>query len=142
MRRVIAELRRYVLAGGVAFFVDFSALFLLTEYAGWHYMISATCAFLLGLVTNYACSIRYVFQHRSRSNRRLEFAIFSAIGITGLLINNFCLFILTEKAGAHYLASKIIAAAIVLMFNFSLRRSLLFTPKPPTTTPPLPRSKQ
>lgn len=128
MRKLIGEFRRYVLVGGIAFIVDFGTLFFLTEYVGWHYLVSATCAFMLGLLTNYAYAITYVFSHRSRSNRRLEFAIFCAVGILGLLINNLCLFALTEKLGIHYLVSKIIAAGIVLVFNFSLRRTLLFTP--------------
>lgn len=127
MQQLIGELRRYVLAGGLAFAVDFGTMFLLTEQAGWHYLLSATCGFLLGLLTNYVFAIRYVFSHRSRSSRRLEFSIFAAVGIAGLLINNLCLFVLTESLGTHYLVSKIIAAGIVLMFNFSLRRALLFT---------------
>lgn len=143
MRQLIGEFRRYVLAGGLAFAVDFGTLLFLTDYVGWHYLVSATCAFMLGLLTNYACSVRYVFRHRSRSNRRQEFLIFTAVGLVGLLINNFCLFALTEKIGTHYLVSKIIAAALVLMFNFSLRRLLLFTPRrSPPLRPPQPRSEQ
>jgi putative flippase GtrA len=143
MRQLIGEFRRYILAGGLAFAVDFLALFLLTEHAGWHYLASATCAFILGLLTNYGCSVRYVFSHRSISNRRLEFVIFAVIGIVGLLINNLCLFVITEKLGTHYLFSKVITAAIVLMFNFSLRRFLLFNPPKPRTAGPLaPTSEQ
>lgn len=128
MRQLIQELSRYVLAGGLAFSADFSLLFLLTEYGGWHYLLSATCAFIFGLIINYACAIRYVFTYRSHSNRRLEFVLFTLIGVAGLLINNLCLFTFTERFGFHYLISKIAAAFIVLMFNFSLRRVLLFTP--------------
>lgn len=138
MRKLIGEFRRYILVGGLAFGVDFVTLYFLTEYFGWHYLVSATCAFALGLLTNYTCSIRYVFSHRSRSNRRIEFAIFSAVGIAGLLINNLCLFGLTETLGLHYLISKIIAAAVVLVFNFSLRRTLLFTPLKAAILSPLP----
>jgi putative flippase GtrA len=138
MRKLIKEFRRYILAGGVAFIIDFGTLFFLTDYLGWHYLVSATGAFSLGLLTNYACSIRYVFNHRSRSDRRLEFFIFAAVGVGGLLINNLCLFGLTEKLGLHYLVSKIIAAAIVLVFNFSLRRALLFTPLKAAALSPIP----
>ena len=123
------ELRRYILVGGIAFSVDFCSLFLLTEYAGWHYLASATLAFLFGLITTYCCSICYVFSHRSRENRKHEFLIFSAIGIAGLAINNLCLFALTGWLGLHYLFSKTIVAGVVLVFNFSLRRTLLFIPR-------------
>ena len=37
------------------------------------------------------------------------------------------MFLLTEFASFHYLLSKAGAAALILIFNFSLRRSLLFS---------------
>lgn len=126
MTRIIRQFTQYVLVGGLAFVVDFAALFLLTENVGLHYLVSASMAFLLGLLTNYLLCIAWIFDYRSVKNPAKEFAIFSLIGIAGLLLNNFLMFILTEFVNFHYLVSKVAAAALILIFNFSLRRSLLF----------------
>lgn len=129
---LFGELRRYILAGSLAFCADFLTLFSLTEYAGWHYLVSATTAFTIGLIAVYFSSIMFVFKHRAMANRRHEFIIFVTIGLAGLALNNICLFVLTGIIGLHYLFSKVIVAGIVLVFNFSLRRLLLFTPQPLT----------
>lgn len=126
----------YVGVGGVAFAVDFGVLFLLTSIVGLHYLLSATIAFLLGLVVNYLLCLAWVFNFRRMENWLHEFTMFGAIGLAGLVLNNLLLFFLTEFAGLYYLLSKIIAAAFILIFNFSLRRWLLFTPSPKQSTAP------
>jgi len=120
------QFSRYVLVGGFAFVVDFTALFLLTEKIGLHYLVSASISFMLGLVTNYLLCIAWIFDYRALESTAHEFLVFLLIGIAGLLLNNLLMYLLTEFFDFHYLLSKAGAAAAILVFNFSLRRSLLF----------------
>jgi putative flippase GtrA len=121
------QFAQYVLAGGLAFAFDFTALFLLTESVGVHYLVSASLAFLIGLATNYLLCIAWIFDHRAQKNQAYEVAIFSLIGLAGLLLNNLVMFLLTEFVGLHYLISRAQAAVLILLFNFSLKRFLLFS---------------
>jgi putative flippase GtrA len=133
--RLVRQFISYVGVGGTAFAVDFGCLFVLTSLAGMHYLVSATLAFLLGLATNYLLCILWVFDYRRMSNRLHEFTVFGAIGIAGLILNNITLYLLTDLVGIHYLVSKAIAAAFILVFNFSLRRWMLFSPTLETPDP-------
>jgi putative flippase GtrA len=124
---ILRQFIQYVLVGGGAFVVDFAVLFLLTDKAGLHYLTSATAAFLVGLLVNYALCIAWVFDVRAIANRGHEFAIFASIGIAGLALNNGLMYAFTDLAGFHYLLSKFIAASLILIFNFALRRAILFS---------------
>lgn len=137
---ILRQFTQYVLVGGLAFIVDISVLFLATEMAGLHYLISASIAFLAGLATNYLLCIVWVFDFRALNNKVHEFIIFGAIGILGLLLNNLLMYLLTEHMGLHYLVSKIVAAIAILLFNFSLRRTLLFRDNISQRTPTAPTS--
>lgn len=117
---------RYGVVGGVAFGVDYGSLFLLTEFASVHYLVSAPAAFTLGLLTNYLLSVSWVFDRRTLSNRSLEFFIFALIGAVGLGLNELVIWFLTEKASLHYLLSKLVSSAVVLLWNFFARRFTLF----------------
>lgn len=131
MNKILYQFGQYILVGGTAFIVDFSTLYLLTEKLGFHYLVSATLGFLLGLAANYALCIAWVFDVRVlRRNWVQEFTVFGLIGIAGLGLNTLILSFLTEVARVHYLASKLVAAAVILLFNFSLRRWALFSEKP------------
>jgi putative flippase GtrA len=120
------QLIRYTFVGGLAFLVDFGTLYLLTEFIHLHYLLSAGIAFILGLLTNYLLSIRWVFTTRSVRNKKIEFLIFAIIGLAGLGLNELFLWIFTSLLGIYYLLSKILTAILVYLWNFFVRKFILF----------------
>jgi putative flippase GtrA len=120
------QLFRYILVGGVAFLVDFTSLFILTEYFGIFYLISAALAFILGLTANYFLSVRWVFNNRKLENRNFEFGIFAIIGMVGLGLNEILIWFFTQDIQIFYLYSKILAAVVILLWNFFARKFILF----------------
>ncbi|MBZ5725615.1 MAG: GtrA family protein [Acidobacteriia bacterium] len=127
---VLHQFARYLVVGGLAFAADFGSLYLLTEFAGLHYLVSAAAAFLLGLATNYALSRIWVFDRRTMENSAMEFLVFAAIGVVGLGFNEGIIWFVREKIHFHYLVAKLVSAAIVLVWNFGARRWLLFSERP------------
>ncbi|HBK30447.1 MAG TPA: GtrA family protein [Porphyromonadaceae bacterium] len=123
---VFIQLFRYGFVGGTAFVVDFSVLYVLTRFAGLYYLLSAAIAFIIGLAVNYLLSISWVFNRRKVNNRFSELFIFTVIGIVGLLLTSLLMWLFTEQAGLFYLISKIITTAIVLIWNFTARKLILF----------------
>lgn len=120
---------RYSAASAIALVADMSILFGLTEWAGMYYLLSATIGFSVGAIIAYLFSITWCFTHRSCSNARLEFVIFVIIGVAGLVLNNVLMWSLTDLAGLFYMYSKILTSGAVFMFNFLMRKKLLFTPR-------------
>ncbi len=117
---------RYFLTGGVAFLIDFSVLYVLTEFYSIHYLISAALAFITSLIANYILSIKWVFNKRNLSSKFSEFSVFSFIGIIGLGLNEIVMWLFTEYLLFYYLISKFFSAFIVFIWNFSARKIFLF----------------
>jgi putative flippase GtrA len=126
----LIQLLRYAVVGGVAFVIDIGSLFALTEYAGVYYLQSAALAFLLGLTTNYLLSIRWVFANRTLQNKFIEYGVFALLGVAGLGLNHGLMYFLTERAGFHYLFSKVVATGAVFLWNFGSRKLTLFSRRP------------
>ena len=125
--KVAGELGRYTVVGGFAFLVDFFLLYALTEWAEFHYLLSATVSFSVGLVVNYCLSIIWVFSHRALQNARFEFMVFLLVGLGGLLLNDLILVLLTPLLKGNYMIAKIAAVGFVYLWNFFVRRKFLFT---------------
>ena len=121
------ELIRYLAVSAVALAVDFSLLFLLSEALGAHYLIANPIAFALGALVAYVGSVHWAFRHRKVSNRRLELAIFLAIGLGGLAVNEGILWLGIEVAALSLLFAKAAAAATSFAFNFIVRKMVLFS---------------
>ena len=125
--KTLSQFIRYFIVGGIAFIADFGALFLLKEWGGLNYLLSATLAFIMGIIINYQLSIHWVFDQRAISNHYIEFLIFTVIGVIGVFLNLGIIFCLTEQFDVFYLHSKLMATAIIFLFNFGARKIYLFT---------------
>lgn len=120
------QLLRYSVVGGISFVLDYSLLYILTQWGNIHYLLSATISFTVGLMVNYLISIKWVFDRSILQNRMMEFFIFAFIGLVGLLINDLLIYYFTDHMHFYYMLSKLGAALIVLIWNFVMRKIILF----------------
>jgi len=118
---------RYTLVGACAFAFDFSCLFFLTSYCHVYYLISAAIAFLVGLAVNYALSVAWVFNRRRMNSWFSEFVVFALIGLGGLLLNEVFIWFFTDILLLFYLLSKAISTVLVYLYNFLVRKYVLFS---------------
>lgn len=125
MKKLLAQFMKFGVVGVIAFVIDYGLLALLTELSGINYLVSATISFTASVVFNYVASMRYVFTHKEGMSRRREFVIFVVLSVIGLLINNGCMWAGVELLGVHYLLTKIVATAIVMIWNFVTRKIFL-----------------
>ena len=128
---------RYFFVGGIAFGVEFLVFYLLIMFLFFRkfYIFSGAIAFSCGLLTNYLLSIKWVFSSRKLKSKLNEFFLFSLVGIVGLLLNSFFLYLFSDiifpslvslERKHTLLFSKVIATFLVFLRNFFARKFLLF----------------
>ena len=123
---IFVQLFRYVFVGGLAFVADWGMLVFLHEVLDINVYIAIAFAFLFGLVVNFVLSKIFVFQEDSEKTGKFgEFIVYGVIGVFGLLFTEMIMWLLL-KIGIIYMIAKIIAAAIVLIWNFVARKVLLY----------------
>ena len=98
----------------------------LTELYGLHYLISGAAGFVAGAGTAYIGSVCWVFAHRRLSKVSQEMTLFALIGVGGLGVNEVMLWSLTDLFALHYAVSKLAAAGVGFVFNFGVRKYVLF----------------
>ncbi len=127
MSPLVRQAPGYVGASALAFAVDIVLLWLLVSVCGVAYLPAAAASFMAGTVVVYVLSIRHVFDYRRLGDWRHEFAVFTALGLVGLLVNLAVMFGLVSGLGLHYLIAKVGAAGCTFAANFLMRRWMLFT---------------
>ena len=123
-----AQFFKYCVGGGTAFIVDFSLLYIFTEFLGLWYLWSASASFIIAVYVNYLIQKFWTFKSSGQRALR-QFLVFSAVQIVGLFINNTTIYILVESFGRWYMFSKAAAAAIVLIWNFWASKMFVFNDK-------------
>lgn len=116
------QLFRYVFVGGFSAVADVGALYILTSKFHVFYLMSAGVAFIVGTILNYILSILWIFE--ATGNTKLEVALFTLVGLGGLGWNELIIWLGVRDAHLYYLYAKLVALALVMLWNFSLRRLL------------------
>ena len=121
----LLQFLRYLIVGGVSFITDALMLRLCERVFGLHYLCSAAVGFLFGVTVNYILSGLLAFAgQKARVGKTAELFIFLIISVLGLAWTELLMWLFTEKAGFHYMLSKVIAAALVLLWNYFAKRLL------------------
>lgn len=129
---LLGQFVRYLFTGGLAFVVDFGLFTMCLYVFGWHYLIANLVGLVAGLVINYYISIVWVFSACKRilgAKKSMEFGIFAFVGIAGVGLNQLCMYLMIGLMEWQELLSKVVAAGIVLMWNFLARKLILFRSK-------------
>ncbi len=118
---------RYVISGGTAFVFDYATVLLLTELAGFPYLLSTACGFCVGLLITYFMSVVWIFDERRVANKTGEFLVFGVIALTGIALSLGFMWLFTDICSIDYRISKLITTVIVSVWNFVLKKKILFT---------------
>ncbi len=125
LKKLIDQIIKFTGVGVLCFFIDFAILYCLTEWAGWHYLVSAAAAFTGSVIVNYILSVKFVFDTNERYQKSRNFALFIIFSIIGLLLTELIMKIGVDGIGLNYLLVKIGATAIVMVYNFITRKKFL-----------------
>lgn len=129
-----SELARYFAVSVLALGLDLVIFSVLMRAAGLSWMGAAVIGFLFGVLLAYWLSIRFVFSSRTLVNApQVEFMSFALIGIAGLGVTQGILWIGIEWLSINPEVSKLMAAGATFIFNYVVRRTLLFCKRPIAT---------
>ncbi|MCQ2090076.1 MAG: GtrA family protein [Fibrobacter sp.] len=131
-KSLAGQFMRYLFTGGLAFVVDFGLFALCLYVFEWHYLVANLVGLLAGLVLNYALSVGWVFtacERKLEKKKTAEFAVFAAVGFIGVGLNELLMLLMVDVFEWLEMLSKMIAAGVVLMWNFGGRKLILFREK-------------
>ncbi|MFP3156355.1 GtrA family protein [Lachnospiraceae bacterium ZAX-1] len=125
MIKLIKQIIKFGIVGGLSTAIDLVLLFVFTEFFGIYYLWSAAMSFSISLIFNYICSMHFVFQRKEDAHKGKEFLLFFILSVCGLGINQLLLWILVEQFTIHYMLSKILATGVVMVWSFVTRKIFL-----------------
>ena len=118
---------RYALVGALCAIFDTGVFLLVTTLFDGHYLVAQTLGFLIGISLNYILSITFVFERKR--DRLPETSLFLLTGIIGLFLSYFFLWLFIDIFSLtqfENLIAKLLTIIIVLGWNFSSRKLLIF----------------
>ena len=121
--KLLVQIFKFVIVGGIATLIDWIIYFICYHFIGIEPLIANIISFTISVIYNFWASIKYVFD--VKGNNKRNFIIFIVFALIGLGINEIIIFLLHNKLLWNAMLVKIIATAIVMVFNFVTRKKLL-----------------
>lgn len=115
---------RYLFVGGFAAVVDTGLVYVFGYRLHVNSVVAVAIAFLVGSAVNYVGCVLLIF--RSTRRYRTELTTFLVVSAIGLVINELVIFLLYSRLGVQLIAAKVVAVAVAMLWNFALRRVLVF----------------
>lgn len=124
-KKLLLQMFKFLLVGGLAFVIDYVTLIICKEVFNIPVLISAAIAFTVSVVVNYILSVKWVFDVDKSKSEKKNFIIFIVFSVIGLGLTELIMWFGVDIVKISYLIVKIIATAIVMVFNFVTRKLFL-----------------
>lgn len=123
-RKTIKDFILYLVVGGVATLTEW-IIFYLLEKISVYYMAATVIAYILSTFANWGAGRLLVFKVSKKSFIKEISEIYLAATV-GLILNLTIMWVFVDLLNINDMLSKIIATAIVFVFNFTVRKKLIY----------------
>jgi putative flippase GtrA len=116
----------YLVIGGTAALFEWGLFWLFNHYAGIHYEAATALAFLCSTIFHYFLGNIFVFNSGARYQKGTEITLVLLVSAIGLGFNLLLMYIFVGLCGWHPMLSKMLASAIVVVWNYLSRKKWIF----------------
>ena len=125
IKKSFVQLFLYLIVGGLATLVEWGAFYELNQRLTVHYMAATALAFALSTFANWGFG-RLILFRVSNQNTWFELVKIYAVSIIGLLFNIGIMYVEVDKLMMYEMLSKMIATGIVFIWNFLIRKLVIY----------------
>ena len=143
MKKLFDQIIKFGLVGVLCFLIDWLTGLVVLNIVGNFIdrsiatQVAAVSGFTVSVIVNYLLSMKFVFTRKEDLNRKAEFIIFMVLSIIGLGINSLVIWVCTGPIYNNiaalntmnyslvYTGAKVVATAIVMVYNFISRKIFL-----------------
>jgi len=118
---------KYIIIGLLGEIVDFSVLYILTNFVGIFYLFSATISYLSAVFFDFTLNRKYTFKFKSKNFIKFIKAMFKYFGVSflAMLVNLFLLGLLVQSTKINYMLAKLIVSLALFIFIYQSHHSIL-----------------
>ncbi len=126
----IHRILKFGISGGISALVSLITLWTLTEWVGFHYLLSSLMAYCLSFFTNFFLQKLWAFRDLERDKTTVKMGLFLANSVFNLALNIFLMHMLVDYLHVWYLAAQCIVIGTLAMMNYTIYRLYIFKSVP------------
>ena len=126
LQNVFFKFLKFGIVGFSGLVLDFGVTFVAKEKLRWNKYVANSLGFLVASASNFYLNRIWTF-NSSDPEIGWQYSKFLVVALVGLLLNNFIVYLLTDRAKLNFYLSKFCAIVLVFFWNFALNYLYTFT---------------
>lgn len=123
--KILCQIAKFAITGVIATVIDWSIFYVLVYWARMNPLIAQLFSFLVSTLFNYYISVLWVFNTTKKKTRKRLMMEFFVTSLIALGISEGLLAWFINGMGMNDMLAKVISTAIVMVFNFVMRKLFL-----------------
>ncbi len=123
--KTLAPLFKFAVVGSIGLVIDFGITLLLRDGLLVNGYLSSTCGFAVAASSNYYINSKWTFKENATTSSSKQFVLFFIISLIGLGLKLLLLRVF-QNAAIPFYTSKILAVAVIFMWNFMANKFITF----------------
>lgn len=120
------KIGRFLVSGSLATGTNLGVLYVLTDWFGIWYLISATIAFIVAFFISFTLQKFWTFEDGSREGMHFQAGFFLGYTLVCLGLNTLLLYFFVEYIHLHYMVSQILISVLIAVQNYFVYQRLIF----------------
>ena len=120
------EKLRFLTSGGIAFSVNISFLYLLTDVLGVWYLFSSMLASISAFFVSFTMQKFWTFQSKDKKGVTKELFLTLLLVLFNLCVNTVLMYLFVEYIHLHYITAQIVAAIILAIETYFVYKHFIF----------------
>ena len=120
------EKLRFLISGGIAFSVNISFLYLLTDVFGVWYLFSSVVASVIAFFVSFTMQKFWTFQSKDKKGVTKELLLTLLLVLFNLCVNTVLMYLFVEDIHLHYITAQIVAAIILAIETYFVYKYVIF----------------
>ncbi len=122
---IFQQLAKFVIVGVANTLIDWGIYYVLADVWGWDPLLANIPSFSIATIFSYFASVLWVFETTTRKTKRRLFTEFVILNVVALGMTELLLYLFIDGLHLGNMLAKVIATAIVMIFNFVTRKLFL-----------------
>lgn len=121
-----AEILRFLISGGFAFFANIGVLYLATDVFGVWYLASSVLSFISAFFVSFSMQKFWTFKNRETDRMTSQLGMSLVMAVVNLGLNTGMMYLLVEDGHFHYLIAQVITAGIIAIETYFIYKHIIF----------------
>ncbi|GAB3822519.1 GtrA family protein [Pontibacter rugosus] len=126
LQNLFFKFLKFGVVGFSGLLLDFGVTYLAKEKLHWNKYVANSLGFLLATASNFYLNRIWTF-HSADPAIGMQYGKFLVVALVGLLLNNFIIYLLSDRGKFNFYVAKFCAIVIVFFWNFSINYLYTFT---------------